>query len=853
MARNVDIVQKLGGKLLELASPARWTGGEYGRLAKANAPLQTVIAFPDLYEIGMSNNALKILYNRINALDGISCDRVFAPAPDFESLLQQENIFLYALDTGIVIKDLDILMFTLSYELGITGALAILQAAGIPLRAAERGGDNPITIAGGPCVANPLPFAPFFDFFWIGEAEDAFFELLEAARDKKAAGAGREELLELFAANPHVWMRGKQNTRRAIDNNFAEREGAAAVFPVPSLRIVQQHAAVEIMRGCPNGCRFCFAGIWYRPMRQKNPALICGEVARYVRAGGYREISLSSLSSGDYTGIDALVAHLNDAYCTQHISFQLPSLHVSTLSLALLEKISRVRKSGLTFAVETPLDAWQLAINKEVTLDSVCSLLLESKKNGYKSAKFYFMIGLRALPPDSSLEDDTLEEDAIIEFIQQAARRSKMTFNINVGVFIPKAHTPFQWAPQLGMEAAQKKLSKIAAAFKKTGHKVSCHDPFISQLEGIIARGDERVAALIEEAFRAGCRLDAWNEYCKRDIWRSILDEHQELIRDLTGAKAHHAPLPWDAIESGTTKVFLQNEWQRSLDEKLSPVCSKNCAEPCGICGKERRVVSVEEGGGWGMGDGGWGKSPLCQSLMLPGYSPIAPATGEPLTSHPPSTTNKNPLSYSKAPLPLIHPPSPIPHPPSSRMLFSYSKNGTGVFLSHLAMIEVFSGAFLRAGLSLAWTEGFNPLPKIDFAAPISVGIAGENEIALADMDGVLSQDDFIRRVNQCLPEGIVVKAAYFFTVPIGKKKHSLPALLWGFAYENGGETDYVAAHEDKAYRARRFPAGNCYDLTRTQVLARADGALDGAHASYFDVYRAFYSVERPFQSEGKA
>jgi radical SAM superfamily enzyme YgiQ (UPF0313 family) len=561
----------------------------------------------------MSNQAIKILYNRINNIEGISCDRAFAPAPDFESFLQQENIFLYALDTGIVLKDVDILMFTLSYELGITGVLAILQAAHIPLRAGERGGGDPITIAGGPCVSNPLPFAPFFDFFWIGEAEDAFFHLLEAVRDKKKAGAGREEVHALFASNPHVWKSGKKNTRRAIDDNFSERQHAAAVFPVPSLRIVQQHASVEIMRGCPNGCRFCFAGIWYRPMRQKNPELIREEVAEYVRAGGCREISLSSLSSGDYTGIAELVSTLNDEFSRSHISFQLPSLHVSTLSLEILEKISRVRKSGLTFAVETPLDAWQLAINKEVTLDSVCSLLLESKKNGYKSAKFYFMVGLRELPPDSSLE-----EDAIIDFIHQAARRSKMTFNINVGVFIPKAHTPFQWAAQLDVESARRKLSKIAGAFKKTGHKVSCHDPFISLLEGIIARGDERVAALIEEAFLSGCRLDAWNEYCKRDIWRSILDKHQVLVAEITSGKSIDTPLPWDEIQSGTTKAYLQKEWQRSLDGKLTPICSTTCTDPCGICGKERRVVCSEEEGGWGMGNGEWGKIPLRKSLMLP-------------------------------------------------------------------------------------------------------------------------------------------------------------------------------------------------------------------------------------------
>ncbi|MDR2785996.1 MAG: radical SAM protein, partial [Treponema sp.] len=348
--RFVDPVKDLGKLLSSVEKPARYTGGEYGRLAVlpsgASEVLYMAAAFPDLYEIGMSNQAARILYNRLNRVPGIVCDRVFAPAPDFERLLREQDLPLYGLDTGIGLKDLDVLCFTLSYELGISGVLSILQAASIPLRAADRSAGDPVVIMGGPCVSNPRPYERFVDAFWIGEAEGGFFELAEKMKDSKRAGQGRAALLSLLRDHPSVWMSGKEKALRAIDTAFAERKADAAVFPVPSMKIVQHHGAVEIMRGCPSGCRFCHAGIWYRPMRQKDAAVVAEEVRSFIEDGGYREISLSSLSTGDYRGIGGLLETLTREYSPRHVSFQLPSLKVSTFSLPVLEKVSRVRKSG---------------------------------------------------------------------------------------------------------------------------------------------------------------------------------------------------------------------------------------------------------------------------------------------------------------------------------------------------------------------------------------------------------------------------------------------------------------------------------------------------------------------------
>jgi radical SAM-linked protein len=776
-ARFIDPVGDLGIKLLEVEKPARYSGGEYGSIARRCAVLRMAVAFPDLYEIGMSNQAFRIIYNVLNEIPGISCDRAFAPAPDFEALLEREGVPLYGLDTGIVLGDTDILCFSLGYELGVTGILTMLRASGIPLRSHGRDEKNPLVIMGGPCISNPLPFASFIDAFWIGEAEAGFFGLCEKFLDLKKTGAGRADLFALAAGHPSVWVSGKAGARRAVFSGFGQSPSRAAVFPVSSIRTVQHHGAVEIMRGCPNGCRFCQAGIWYRPMRQKQASHIAAEVEEFIKLGGYREISLSSLSSGDYQGINELVSLLNGRYSRRRVSFQLPSLRVSTFSLPLLEQISEVRKSGLTFAVETPLETRQLALNKKTSLEEVVSILTEAKRRGWRGAKFYFMIGL----PSESLEN---EEEAIVDFVLEAALRSKGRFHVNAGTFVPKPHTPYERAVQLGEEEAWRKLRRIMS-LKKNGHKISVHDPFTARIEGFIARGDERAGELFEQAFLRGARLDPWSEFFRRDIWKSLFAEQNLLVEQTLGE--HHGTLPWAIIESGTDHLFLENEEQRSREMKITSRCIKNCTHPCGVCSEQAGIL---------------------QNII-----------------HDEVISCKLKTSGAKKQNPV----------PIYRTLFSFEKTGTAVFIPHLGVIEVFSMAFTRRGgedgLNPLYTQGFNPHLKIEFAAPAAVGLVCRGEIACVDFETSVDPDFFQAVLDSALPAGLRVIRAKTFTVPHGAKKHSLASILYGFRYGS----DLVPARDEKR---RRLEKEHASFPVRDEVLARSAG---GGFTDYFTAYEVFY------------
>jgi radical SAM-linked protein len=714
--------------LLQVEKPGRYVGGEYGISQKAcEEPLRVAVSYPDLYDIGMSNQAVKIIYGILNSVEGLCCERVFAPAPDFEAGLRAGAVPLYSLESGLPLHEFDIIAFSVGYELTLTNVLNILDLGEITVRREHRGPGEPIILAGGPAVTNPAPFSVFFDCIFIGEAEEwlpvAFSKLVAL----KKRGAAREDLLACLCSFVSVWSLGRSGpVKRSVNTSFPTQD-QAWYLPVSNIKTVQDHGVVEIMRGCPNGCRFCHAAYYYRPQRVKRFSHITSQVEEQVFMCGYREITLASLSSGDVPGLERMVRLLSAHYKQLGISFSLPSLRIDSVALGLFEELQTVRKSGLTFAIESVFPHGQQSINKCVPHEKTVELLLQARNMGWKQAKFYFMLGLPGF-----IEHD--ESAGLIEYITELQARTGMYLHINLSTFVPKPHTPFQWEEQLPEETAFARILAIKKGLKLKPVKISYHAPYQSFLEGMISRGDKRVGELVHKAFLAGARLDAWEDYYKRDIWRWVCGNASfNVEKETYRSRTQSEKLPWQVISLGASENFLHKEHQKALAHVLSEPCSRPCKDFCGMCSSGVGIEAIEDR--------------------------ISPET----LTHAREISLQNTLS---------------------RILFCFRKTAKAVFLSHLDIVRIFERSFLRAGYFAQMSTGFNPKPKFEFASPLSLGFSSLHEIAACTFYNFNNEADFKEHINSCLPKGLeIVEVKKLVPYKTGEKKHSLMSLYWGSDY----------------------------------------------------------------------
>ncbi len=594
--------------------PARYTGGEWGEIKKNldDVRVRVAFCFPDTYEIGMSNVGMRILYGVMNRMDGVWCERVFAPWGDMEAAMDRHNLPLWALESQDPVQVFDMIAFTIGYEMAYSNILNMLRLAGVPLHARDRQGLKNIVFAGGVCAFNPEPLADFVDFFSLGEGEDVTVEIVSLYDHAKAEGWSKERFLREVAKIPGVYVpsfyRHEYNPDGTLSAIVA-MDGAPekvtkrivedldkAYFPtqmiVPSTEIVHDRANLEVFRGCIRGCRFCQAGFSCRPVRKKSPEVLYRQAVETLEHSGNNEITISSLSTSDYRGLKALTDELIP-YCEQNkVNLSVPSLRADNFSRELMEKLQTVRKSGLTFAPEAGTQRLRDVINKNLTEEEILNTCAQAFSGGWNNVKLYFMLGLPTETDEDVLGIAELVYKVIQTWKANASNKKRgLRVHVATAYFVPKPHTPFQWEKQITPQEYLRRCKLLKSHFYSKSIEYDYHSPDLSRLEAVFARGDRRLGPVIEAATLSGARLDGWDEYFNYAKWYDALRKCgiEEDFYTVRGYGEEEI-LPWDTIDVGVTKRFLQLERRRAYEEKITPDCRHGCAG----CGAERLLKEVD-------------------------------------------------------------------------------------------------------------------------------------------------------------------------------------------------------------------------------------------------------------------
>ena len=774
--------------LLRVEKPARYVGAEMGGLAppKSDAAAATIVlAFPDVYEVGASYHGFRVLYERINAHPRFRAERAFAPWEDFERELRAAQIPLYAIESFRPVREFDLIGFTLQHELNYTTVLTMLDLAGLAVRSVERRDPWPLVIAGGEGALAPEVMAPFVDAFVLGDGEEVVLEILECVAElKRRPSLTKNESLAALAKIEGVYVPSLVEFDYVPDGTIAsirstgERLAQTAtprfrrrLFDlagddgptrpvVPLARIIHDRLVIEIRRGCGRGCRFCSSGMTTRPVRERPPEQVV-RIAEEGRANtGYRDLSLLSLSSGDYSQIGPLVKTLMERFADRLVAISLPSLRISTFDVALAEQIGEVRRTGFTFAPEAGTERLRSVINKPLTDEEFFDVVDAVCRAGWQTLKLYFMVGL----PTETEED----LDGIVRMVREAERigraywRNRLAINVTLAPFVPKPHTPFQWEPQIEHKELARRYERVELALERSRCiHVRHHSVEAAFIEAVLARGDRRVAEALERAWRLGCRLDAWGDRFRFELWERAFEETGlDPAWYADRSRGDDEIFPWDHVDAGPGKTFLRSQREAAHRAELLPDCTTTPCPGCEACrpGMKHKLVAGQA-------------EPAAAAAASPAPTPEEVARRrQPPRQQPSKTASEQPA-------------------PVQRIRLSYSKEGRLRFLSHLDMVKAWQLLIERAGLPMAYSRGFHPVALLQYSPPLPVGYAGQAEWVDIFLRERVAPEEVERRLEEAAPKDM----RFFAPVEIDLAAPALDRSIVAADYEVSLSSEFLA------------------------------------------------------------